>query len=78
MTDYEPGLDELSRGQLRELDGAPAVVADVLDEWNHRLHGVTSGDHGVGLFLDLLAARGYRVEPIPAIEFADVLPPAVD
>lgn len=65
----EIDLDRMTRAELSELGGAPPVVAQVLDEWNHREHGVTSSAHGVGLFLDLLAAEGYRVEPI---EVADV------
>ena len=57
--------DDLTRAQLAELPGPEPQVAEVLDEWLLRLHGVTSGTHGVGLFLDLLAAAGYRVTEIP-------------
>lgn len=56
--DPEQDLDNLTRDQLAELSGPAAHVAAVLDEWLHRLHGVTSSSHGAGLFLDLLAARG--------------------
>lgn len=50
------------------------------DSWG-RIHlGVTlggsKGEHGTGLFLDLLAVAGYRVEPIVVPELADVLPVA--
>lgn len=60
----EPDLDTLTRAELAELDGPAATVAGILDEWLHRLHGITSGQHGAGLFLDLLAAEGWRVERI--------------
>jgi hypothetical protein len=56
-------LDQLTRDQLADLDGPAHAVAAVLDEWNHREHGVTSSSHGVGLFLDLLAAEGLQVTP---------------
>jgi hypothetical protein len=39
------------------------AVADTLDEWIHRAHGLTSSAHGAGLFLDLLAEHGYRIAP---------------
>lgn len=73
--DYrDPDLDELTRAQLGEYDDRAAKVADVLDDWLHRAHGVTPSAHNVGLFLDLLAAEGYRVEPIEAPTFAEVMP----
>lgn len=72
----DPDLDTLTRGQLAEWAHMPeiAATADVLDEWLLRAHGVTSSAHNVGLFLDLLAAEGYRVEPIEAPSFEDVMP----
>jgi hypothetical protein len=83
MTDenYEPDLDDLPRSELREgvLGDMPGDVADVLDDWLHEQHGVTSSHHGVGSFLDGLAAVGYRVtqiEPGPSIE--ELLPTSVD
>jgi len=51
-------LDDLPRG---ELDQANAALAEVLDEWLMRLHGLSSSAHGVGLFLDLLDDAGYKV-----------------
>lgn len=48
-----------------DLSGMPRDVADVLDEWLHRAHGVVSGRHHVGLLLDLLYDRGYAIEPLP-------------
>lgn len=60
--------DDLTRAQLAERAGPESVVAGVLDDWLMRLHGVTSSAHGVGLFLDLLAAEGYRVTEIPKSE----------
>lgn len=76
----DPDIDTLSRGELREWAHMPelAATADVLDDWLLRAHGVTSSSHNVGLFLDLLAAEGYRVAPIEAPSFASLLPPAVD
>lgn len=69
--DEHEDLDRLTRAQLGELDGPAATVADVLDEWLVRLHGVTSSSHGAGLFLDLLAAEGWRVtaiDPGPSLD----------
>jgi hypothetical protein len=71
--DFEPDLDDLSRGELHEL-GMPGVVSDVLDDWLHDHHGVTSSHHGVGAFLEALAAEGYRVEKIEVPSFVDLLP----
>jgi hypothetical protein len=67
VSDEHVDLDALTRDQLAELPGPERAVADVLDDWNHREHGVMSSNHGVGLFLDLLATEGYRVTPIEAI-----------
>jgi hypothetical protein len=74
--DYQPDPDDLTRAELAELAHLPwSDVADVIDEWNHRLHGVTSGSHGVGLFLDLLNEAGWHLERNEApIE----LPPPTD
>lgn len=60
MGDHEH-LDRLTRDQLAELDGPAHTVASVLDEWNHREHGLVSSHHNVGLFLDLLSAEGLQV-----------------
>jgi hypothetical protein len=77
---YEPDLDDLPRSQLREgsLGDMPGDVADVLDDWLATQHGVFSSHHGVGSFLDGLAAVGYRVTPIAPSDFADLLPAATD
>lgn len=72
--DFDP--DALTLAQLAEFDDLRAV-AEALDEWS-RERGTAPSTHGVGLFLELLAARGFRVEPIQVPEFADVLPAAVD
>jgi hypothetical protein len=72
--DVDPDLDDLTRAELAELGGAPPVVAQVLDEWNQRHTGITSSSHGVGLFLDLLGAEGYRVTPIEAPDIGTLLP----
>lgn len=80
--EHEPDLDELRRDQLHELAGPAGTVADVLDEWvterfgeDHRA-GWEPGAHGVGHFLELLADKGYRVEPIgPVPSLADLLGP---
>ena len=78
--DVEPDLDSLTRAQLAELAHMPevAATAGVLDDWLMRLHGTASSMHGVGLFLDLLAAEGFRVTPIEAAALEDVLPPSAD
>jgi hypothetical protein len=73
-------LDSLPRAELREgeLGDMPGDVADVLDEWLTQ-HGVMSSNHGVGAFLDALAAVGYRVtkiDPGPPIE--ELLPVSND
>lgn len=71
--DYEPDLDDLRRDQLHEL-GMPGDVADVLDDWLATQHGVFSSHHGVGAFLDELAAKGYRVTKIEVSSFEELLP----
>lgn len=72
----DPDLDTLTRSQLGELLALAYDVADVLDDWLLRAHGITSSDHNTGLFLDLLADRGYRVTPI---DVPDVhLPPPTE
>jgi hypothetical protein len=65
--DYEPEPDDLARAELAELAHLPwSDLADVLDEWNQRLHGVLSSAHGVGLFLDLLGERGWEITRKPS------------
>lgn len=60
----EPDLDGVPRAELAKYDRKYADVAEVLDTWLRTQHGVISSHHGVGAFLDELAAIGYRVEPI--------------
>jgi hypothetical protein len=77
----ETDLDSLPRSELgeTELGDMPYDVAKVLDIWLHEQHGVMSSHHGVGAFLDELAAAGYRVtaiDPGPPIE--ELLPASVD
>jgi hypothetical protein len=77
----EPDLDSLPRAQLRggPLGDMPGDVADVLDDWLVAQHGVFSSHHGVGAFLDLLAAAGYRVTRThPGAPIEQLLPPAAD
>lgn len=72
-------LDTLTRADLAERDGPAYTVACVLDDWNRRLHGVISGHHGAGLFLDLLAVEGWRVTPIgPLLTLDQLLPPPTE
>ena len=74
-------LDARPRAELREteLGDMPGDVADVLDDWLLAQHGVTSSRHGVGAFLDELAAVGYRVTRInPGLPIEDLLPPSTD
>lgn len=52
----------LDRARRGDLVGTPAVLAGVLDTWLHTQHGVTSGAHCVGAFLDELAAAGLAVD----------------
>lgn len=52
-------LDRMKRDDLPEM---PRAVAQVIDEFNMRQHGLMSGSHGVGLFLDLLRDAGFTVE----------------
>ena len=70
---YEPDLDDLTREELAEL-GMPGDVARVLDGWLLEQHRVISRRHGVGSFLDALAAQGYRVTPIAVPAFDELLP----
>ena len=77
----EPDLDDLPRAQLRDtgLGDMPGDLGDVLDDWLHRNHGILSGRHYVGDFLDQLAAAGYRVTPIdPGPPIGQLLPSAGD
>jgi hypothetical protein len=79
--DFEPDLDDPPRSELREgpLGDMPGDVADVLDDWLHEQHGVTSSHHGVGSFLDGLAAVGYRVTRIETgPSFEELLPAPTD
>lgn len=79
--DYEldgEDLDRMTRDQLAELPGPERMVAQVLDDWNRRENGVTSSSHGVGLFLDLLAAEGFCVTPIEEPALSELLPPPTD
>lgn len=77
---YEPDtdLDSLPRSELAatELGEMPYRLAQVLDTWLHTQHGVLSSHHGVGAFLDELAAAGYRVTPIDPFE--ELIPPSPD
>lgn len=75
MTDWddypEPHLDDLTREQLAEYDPMARAVADTLDEWLHRMHGITAGLHNAGAFLEFLALHGYTVtamEPVTPLE----------
>lgn len=78
MSDPDVDLDMLDRAAVRELGGAPAVLVDVLDDWLFQAHGTSSSAHYVQMFLELLAVAGYRVTPIDAPAFEDVMPAAVD
>ena len=73
-------LDRLPRAELAEteLGPMPYDLAQVLDTWLHTQHGMISGRHCVGAFLDELAAAGYRVTPIEAPAFEQLLPPSTD
>lgn len=55
-------LDDLTRA---DLPTDARAVADTLDEWLVRMHGIHSGGHFVGAFLDFLGERGYEVRPAP-------------
>lgn len=70
--DPDPPLDEVDWDELDEVDPKARVVADVLEKWGQARCCLRH--HMVGTFLDLLAAEGYRVEPIQAPAFEDVLP----
>jgi hypothetical protein len=75
----EPHLDELTRDQLAEYDPAAQAVAETLDEWLNRMHGITSSHHNAGSFLEFLALRGYRVERMePVTPLDDLLPAEAD
>lgn len=58
----------LDRMKRDDLPRAGRAVADVLDDWLVRQFGITSGSHGAGLFLDLLADEGYEITPRSADE----------
>lgn len=66
LDSYEPDPDDLTRGELAELAHLPwSDLAEVLDEWEVRIHGMHSSAHGVGLFLDLLGERGWEITRKP-------------
>lgn len=76
--DFQPDPDDLTRDQLAEHAHLPwSAVAETLDEWNHRAHGVSSSHHNAGLFLRLLHESGWQVvrAVLPA---APLLPPPTD
>lgn len=58
-------LDRMRRDELPE---DARAVAEVLDDWRLRVHGLTSSSHDVGLLLDLLADEGYAVAPVGQVE----------
>lgn len=76
--DEHEDLDTLTRADLAEQDSPAYPVACVLDDWNRQHDGVISSSHGAGLFLDLLAAEGYRVTPIVAPSLDQLLPPPTE
>lgn len=77
--DFEPDLDDVPRSGLREFGDMPGDVADVLDQWLFEQHGVASSHHGVGSFLEALAAVGYRVTPIDrGPSFEELLPASTE
>ena len=57
-TRYEH-LDRLRRADLGQWQAA----AEAVDDWLHREHGITSGNHALGHLFDLLADAGYTVTP---------------
>lgn len=71
----------LDPARRAELSGRPAALAGVLDTWLYTQHGVTSGSHGVGVFLDELAAAGMAVDwagkaaPVPVTGSYGNMPP---
>lgn len=72
--DYEPDPDDLTRAELAELAHLPyGAVAEALDAWLARNHGILSSHHHAGDFLDELAARGWEVVPKPPVPSLDEL-----
>jgi hypothetical protein len=78
--DYEPDPDLLTRSDLAEYAHLPwSAVAETLDEWNHRMHGVLASHHNAGLFLRLLHEAGWQVVPVPPVpQLDELLPPPTD
>lgn len=62
MSDESTRWQFCDRMKRDDLPAMPKAVAEVLDEFLVRQHGIMSGSHGAGLFLDLLADRGFCVE----------------
>jgi hypothetical protein len=72
-------LDDVPRVELGERDEAYGVVDEALSAWWDACDGTSTEWHGVGTFLDELAARGFRVTPIdPGPPLEQLLPPATD
>jgi hypothetical protein len=64
MAEYtmpEGGWVWIDGSRRDDLPPMPRAVSDVMDEWLLREHGMTSGRHHIGHFLDLLYDRGYIV-----------------
>lgn len=72
--EYEPELDDIGEAELGEgwLGEMPVHTLAALRAWRTQ---TPEGSHGVGTFLDELAARGYRVTPIPDEPFPLLPPP---
>ena len=71
-------LDLLTRAQLAEMPHLPwADIASTLDELLAREHGLFSSAHGVGLFVELLAERGWQVTRLPE-PVTPLLPPPTE
>ncbi len=57
--------DDLIRADLAGHNPMWKALADTLDEWNFRMHGVMSGGHHVGAFLRFLGKNGFEVAAKP-------------
>lgn len=74
--DVQPSPDDLTREQLAEYAHLPwLAVAETLDEWNHRMHGILSSHHNAGLFLELLHEAGWQVVPVEPMPVPMLPPP---
>jgi hypothetical protein len=57
-------LNDLTMDQFQEADLAAYALAAAIDDWRE-----VAEQHGVGILMDCLAARGWHLVPVPGAYF---------